>query len=510
MKIKCKSGDFVVNEFININNLNTDYKFVDKENKFTVLFNQKESDNYQEHEDFYIICKIWKKYIEHFELIDFISKKLNIDKKNIYFCGIKDKYSNSTQYFSIWTNNENINYNKKLYNFIKNKTIETSNIKLEFLFFSKENISSENITKNNFKVVIRDIDIEDKDKLNEKINEIINIGVPNYFDEQRFGSFKKINGIPGKYIFQRNYEKFFISFVEPYENDKKEIKELKFFILNNWRKWDIILNKIYDYEKKIIKNKDINELKLLKKLFLFVSNYNSSPSFSKCIKKIDKNLIMLLINSYQSILFNSLLNYFFEYLHKIFKINLIIYKDKLNKINKLKYLEKIKGNFFYFYSFSQNNYEIFKLLKDFQLPLIGYDYQNELENYKEKIFSLINTQHDKIIGATLDYTSLNYNKTKNYYIEFFKFTEEKIIDLLNKEKLTIDKMKIKSRLNIDVGTKLRNIIVIPEEFNYYFEKDEIYKGKLKLVLNFNLPKGSFATIIVKRLTIWFAFKKTKN
>jgi tRNA pseudouridine13 synthase len=47
----------------------------------------------------------------------------------------------------------------------------------------------------------------------------------------------------------------------------------------------------------------------------------------------------------------------------------------------------------------------------------------------------------------------------------------------------------------------RNAIVIPEDFIINNAvNDELYPKKLKLTLSFALPKGSYATILLKRVT----------
>jgi tRNA pseudouridine13 synthase len=45
----------------------------------------------------------------------------------------------------------------------------------------------------------------------------------------------------------------------------------------------------------------------------------------------------------------------------------------------------------------------------------------------------------------------------------------------------------------------RKAIVFPENLSFQTARDEIYRGKEKLILKFCLPRGSFATMLVKRL-----------
>lgn len=45
----------------------------------------------------------------------------------------------------------------------------------------------------------------------------------------------------------------------------------------------------------------------------------------------------------------------------------------------------------------------------------------------------------------------------------------------------------------------REVIVVPQSLEFSFEEDEIYQGKRKLILRFVLPRGSYGTMLVKRI-----------
>lgn len=42
----------------------------------------------------------------------------------------------------------------------------------------------------------------------------------------------------------------------------------------------------------------------------------------------------------------------------------------------------------------------------------------------------------------------------------------------------------------------RDVLIMPERFNYQIEDDEIYEGRIKLNLQFILQRGSYATMLV--------------
>ena len=48
----------------------------------------------------------------------------------------------------------------------------------------------------------------------------------------------------------------------------------------------------------------------------------------------------------------------------------------------------------------------------------------------------------------------------------------------------------------------RDLVADISDFDYSVGEDELNKGKKKVILNFKLQKGSYATIVVKSL-FWF-------
>lgn len=109
-----------------------------------------------------------------------VARQLNIDRKRISYAGLKDKRAITTQHISIL----NCDPNKKFIH---------ENIILTKLGYSNAPISLGDLEGNKFKITIREL----KDpKINIK-------KVPNYFDNQRFGSF---NHLIGKHLVNSEFK----------------------------------------------------------------------------------------------------------------------------------------------------------------------------------------------------------------------------------------------------------------------------------------------------------------
>ena len=72
--------------------------------------------------------------------------------------------------------------------------------------------------------------------------------------------------------------------------------------------------------------------------------------------------------------------------------------------------------------------------------------------------------------------------------------------ILTRHKLDLKDLELPGIKNVYPNEHNRRILVFPEKFSSSGpEKDEIYPGKYKLLLFFDLPPGSYATMVIKRL-----------
>ncbi len=174
-----------------------------------------------------------------------------------------------------------------------------------------------------------------------------------------------------------------------------------------------------------------------------VINYliDNKTDYKGAIKKIPFELLNIFINAYQAYIWNETLNLYFK------KLEIPIFPVKY-RFGKL-----------YFYK---------------NLPFF----------LREKLFNLfIPAPSSKI-------------KEKNEIIEIME-------EVLKKENLSLKDFKIKLKIRgLYFKPYLRKVIVLPTQMKVSdLLTDELYKGKYKLTLNFLLPAGSYATILIKRLII---------
>jgi len=386
MKLKQTPYDFIVEEIPNID-----------------IFKEK-----KEH----AIFILEKQEMDTFEALRLISNNLLISLFEIGYAGLKDKHGLTKQYISIPTK-----YN------ITSKKIEK--IKLEFVGYYNKKIKIGDLNGNRFTITVRNIQKGDTPGIYSRAKTISEIGVPNYFDSQRFGSVIHKEFI-ARYLIQKNYEQAVKIFLTKYlKTERKRIKDEKRKILASWN----------NFEKIDIKNN----------VFKSVTNeYKKNKNWLEAYRKIPPNLRELFLNAYQSYLWN-------ECLKEIFKR--IVGKERLYHID-------YNIGYLIFY----------KKLIDTEIKKIPITFQT--------------------ISPSMKFSS--------------DFEEEIINYVLSIENINLEDLDIEKETSNFFKTRKREVILKPQEFTISnLELDEINdKGKkkrYKIILSFILPKGSYATIITKRL-----------
>jgi len=77
-----------------------------------------------------------------------------------------------------------------------------------------------------------------------------------------------------------------------------------------------------------------------------------------------------------------------------------------------------------------------------------------------------------------------------------------LAEVLEEEGIGLSDLRVRQMHGIRVGGIERPAIVVPEDFSLSPpEQDELYPGRLKTVLEFFLPRGAYATLVLKRLSL---------
>jgi tRNA pseudouridine13 synthase len=213
-----------------------------------------------------------KQGLETFSLIRYLSGQNNIPSSKFGIAGLKDKHASTKQYFTLPTE-------------YKIKTSVEKNFKITELGYVDKAIGIGDLFGNRFEVTVRDIRKEELQSITERIEIVKRLGVPNYFDSQRFGSC--INGeFIIKHVMKKDYEtavKLYLTAYSRHEN--KKVKDEKRMLRENWGK----------IESLNLKNKHLARI---------IDEYAKTKDWLSAYKKIPANIRELFVSAYQSFLWN--------------------------------------------------------------------------------------------------------------------------------------------------------------------------------------------------------------
>ncbi len=150
---------------------------------------------------------------------------------------------------------------------------------------------------NRFTMTIRDLSEEQANIMRAELLALETQGLPNYFDDQRFGSHSS-GGFIGKAILQRDAEqavRFYLA--ETMLGDPQSIREFKALVKTHWGQWGYLLHQAprpSNYRSVITYLKD------------------HPHDYRKAVNLIQDRLLSIYLSAYQSWIWNNILAHYFE------------------------------------------------------------------------------------------------------------------------------------------------------------------------------------------------------
>jgi tRNA(Glu) U13 pseudouridine synthase TruD len=151
------------------------------------------------------------------EALGIIAKKYSLNRKDIGYAGLKDKFAATTQYITIKG---------------KAESFKDENIELSFIMPCQPFMSVGELEGNNFCITLRNC--KKPENIQKIISELEKRGMPNYFGAQRFGVHKDNDRI-GLLLLKREFNDALALINRNYHKDYRSVraidkKILKFFI----------------------------------------------------------------------------------------------------------------------------------------------------------------------------------------------------------------------------------------------------------------------------------------
>ena len=248
--------------------------------------------------------------------------------------------------------------------------------------------------------------------------------------------------------------------------DKKALTEQYISILNG---------------KKNLENLNLNNIKLK-----FIGNGNKRINLGNNLGNYFKTIVRNLDKRYDKT--NFIVNYFDE--QRFSKNNILIGKyilqgnfDEICKLLEINYNDLSKNK---------------KLLRFYLHSYQSYLFNRAVAEYlRKKVYKKVKYSLGEFIfvrkKSILKFPLISFDT-------HFKNKDKIYLNILKEEKIKLEQFLIKKLPWLIEETNYRDVFVDVKDFKTLsYEKDELNPGKFKQIIEFKLPKGSYATILVKEM-----------
>jgi len=350
-----------------------------------------------------------------FDLVDLLSRTWRVPPDAIRLGGIKDRHGSTSQRISV----------RGLPG--RPAAVTQKNFTASFLGWSAQPISARDIRGNRFRITMRDLTVPETALVSLNAEEAARDGFPNYFDSQRFGSARHGKGFMGKEIFLGHRERALRLYFTPSRHDDRKTRALKSCVLENWDHWEKCAGMGFGEYGRV--------------LAVLAAHRGA---YHKALERIDRKLLVLVLNAYQSLLFNVLL---------------------------ARWLSELSA---------ESGFPLAPLRSPFGVLQVYCSLPASAAGIKEVLLPV--PGHDTVVSDP---------------------RVKRLLDaVLAEEGVMLSDLRVRQMSRIRVGGVERPAVVVPQDLAVSAaEQDELYPGRRKLVLSFFLPRGAYATLLVKRLLL---------
>lgn len=346
------------------------------------------------------------------EAIDQILRKWGLQRRAISYGGLKDRHAITNQYVTIRNG--------------PRKNLRLQHLHLEYLGQSPQPFGPGDIQGNRFRLVLRSMNSSSVEAALTAVADARRTGIPNYFDEQRFGSVTAEGEFIAAAWMKGDYERtLWLTFAAPSRFDRPADREQKEILRQHWGDWAFCKAALARSHRRSI--------------ITFLAD--RPGDFRGAWGRVRQDLRSLYLSAFQSYLWNQLL---------------IAALRSTCPAESLREVPSRLGPLPFFHDLPSAQW---LQLRELQLPLPTARQKLEPGPSQELV--------DRVLGE------LGW---------------------------TLRELRVKYPRDSFLSKGWRAAVVPLPEIAAVSEADELDPGKLKLVLQFQLPRGSYATILVKRIT----------
>ena len=340
-----------------------------------------------------------------------VRRRWGLEPNRISYGGLKDRHAWTVQYLTIFHG--------------PRRGLHHHDITLTHLGWTDAPYTSQSIRCNRFRLTLRDLSAEDVERATAALVRVTADGLPNYFDDQRFGS---VAGEGGEFIARllvrgRFEEALRLALTAPYEFDRGPQKKEKALLAERWGDWAALKDKLPRGHARSL----VDYLRV------------HPADFRGAVARLRPELRGLYLSAYQSHLWNRMLAHW---------LTRRLPPEELRPVTLR--------------------------LGEVPFPVgLAPEHRAELE------------------GLSLPLPSSRLK------LEEADPRAELVREILAEEGVELRDMQVRGVREMFFSKGERAALCTPGCLTWNSETDELHPKKVKLILSFELPRGSYATLLVK-------------
>jgi tRNA pseudouridine13 synthase len=366
----------------------------------------------------FAVYELAKRQWDSFDLLAYLARRLGVERRDISFAGLKDRFGDTSQLLAVRVAGRP---SRRLPALLRDRGFS-----LTLRGYAGRPLAARDLSGNRFRIVVRDIDPRGSARCRQAAEAVRETGLPNYYDEQRFGSARHGKGFLGKELFLGRREKALQLYFTPSRFDDRRTRELKSRVLERWGRWDGCLELAFGDYRPVLE---------------YLAGHRRA--FRQAFARMDRRFLVFALNAYQSFLFNEILSARLRGLAAEHGFRLL---SRSYRHGRFLYPESLPAG-------------LAERLRSESLPVPGFD--SEVA--------------DPDVRAVAE-------------------------AVLAGEQIGWSDLRVRQLSRLSVHGVERAALVLPRDLKVGGPaQDELYPGRHRLDLEFFLPRGSYATLLLKRM-----------
>ncbi|HKB36701.1 MAG TPA: tRNA pseudouridine(13) synthase TruD [Gemmataceae bacterium] len=346
-----------------------------------------------------------------------LRRRWKIDHRRLSYGGLKDRHALTVQHLTVLHG--------------PRRNLDQQGILVTYLGQVSHPYSAQDIRANHFRITLRKLDEGKLGRAEAALAAVREQGVPNYFDDQRFGSLASGGScvtpefVARLMVLGRHEDALRLALTAPYEFDRAAQKQEKATLLAHWGDWEQCKENLPRGHARSL----VDYLRV------------HPADFRGALERLRPELRGLYLSAYQSHLWNR---------------TLALYLRQLARPEQL-------------------------LAVRLRLGEVPFHHNLDAEQFQQ------------LVSATLPLASARLKLDPD------DPRGELVRAVLKDEGLELEQMKLKGFREMFFSKGERPALCLPRELSASAEADDLHPGRMKWQLAFELPRGSYATLLVKRL-----------